>query len=83
MFYGKYNRTTNEYTPYYGFDISLLNALGDYFNFKWKIDYSFNMWGYKFPNNSWNGLIGKVASKVRSFETQENYKNFLSLICLN
>ncbi len=64
LFYGEYNTTIREWVPNHGLDVSFLNTLGNYFNFKWRIDHCNDNWGHPYPNGSWDGLIGKVAVKV-------------------
>jgi glutamate receptor ionotropic, NMDA 2B len=44
-----------------GIDIYLLQSLGNYFNFTWKLVHCGEKWG-KLINGTWNGLIGKVVN---------------------
>ena len=50
--------------PSGGFEITMLKELSKYYNFKFDLVDCESNWGVLLPNNTWSGIIGKVARKV-------------------
>ena len=47
-----------------GSDYRLLVTLAETFNFSYKVLDCDGHWGSLLPNNSWTGIVGKLASRV-------------------
>ncbi len=50
-----------------GLEVRLLESLSKHFNFTYRIINCNSDWGVLLENNTWTGIVGKVASKVYHF----------------
>ena len=48
-----------------GFELKLIQTLGEYFNFSYELINCNNVWGALAANGSWNGLMGLLLKEVR------------------
>lgn len=56
-----------------GYEIMILRAMSDKFNFTYELIELFYDWGRLLPNGTWTGIIGKLAKNV------DNLKKILKL----
>jgi hypothetical protein len=47
-----------------GYEVELIKSLSQYFNFTYRLINCNEVWGELLPNKTWNGVIGKIVSKV-------------------
>jgi hypothetical protein len=59
-----YDRKSNAWIFSGGVGVQLMQVMSNYFNFTYKIINCYNEWGIQLSNKTWNGVIGKIVSKV-------------------
>jgi hypothetical protein len=47
-----------------GFEAKLLHTMSEHFNFTYEVLFCNNEWRIQLPNKTWNGIMGKITSKV-------------------
>ncbi len=59
-----------------GLEVRLLESMSKHFNFTYRIINCNSDWGVLLKNNTWTGIVGKVASKVYHFSNIRKYLSF-------
>ncbi len=59
-----YDTSNNRWLFRGGFEVTLIQTISKHFNFTYEIINCNSDWGTELPNNSWTGIIGKIANKV-------------------
>ena len=62
----EFNQTNHKWKGMGGLDLKVIQILSDIFNFTIEILNCGFKWGQKLPNNTWDGIIGKVLYKVNN-----------------
>jgi hypothetical protein len=51
-----------------GYEGKLIQTMSEYFNFTYELINCNKDWGNQMPNKTWTGIIGKIVSKVYTYQ---------------